>query len=1144
MNEENIFKIDKNTRKYFDVNSQYRNRNLYPNPNDFVIPSSASTSNILLDPILSSLSFTASSSPVGDNFTLISPVSSDPDHYLDPPFSDYLQNQVVALSGNEPDIENFYNGNTLQLFGNQFHRIIKYDPIRKYAVVDTPYNPPNTSNIPINSQYFIIKSPSYFTSAVNINDYISSSGSVNKINLLNRSPSFIDDFYKGEYIIFSGSNKTALVTSYKANPNTIVYSQNNTESFSSILSTTREQGFRFISTKTAALNYMEIVLNSADYNTSHRTIQFKIYKGSGLNNNLMYQSVYNISNTNSIPFRFIPTSTLVLKNNIFYTVSLKDISSGGINTGYVYLFGIKSGGNFVTYNSFIYPHLEVVATSSGVSTWSQPNSYGYSEYISTQNKQQYSFIPNKTDYLAYLDLTLMSFDSVNNRLLEIEIYIYGVNGTLVTSGNAYVENILDKPTSVRFMISDVLAYSASIIPEENFTFSNKNSWILYNYSNLLPINSLLISQYPPTVNYDSSFILPNDLESVLEVNIYITGDVNFSSIPSNKILFKIYDHDTKEDLNYTVDPSGLNSDFNNTLKFTINDNSKLFKNQNLDLVLFITEDGYILKPYNNIFYQFTFSYISTNSGIKLGEGANYTLTLKDLSTTPGYINLFGIKTPLNPYFTFNTEVYPQMDLIGSSKLWSQDTSESRLEISNQYDSQKNGYYFTPEISGPLTSMNITLTTFKSVGEKQMNIYIIDSLGSLIYSSIFNIPNISKKTKFNFIIDQPPNLIEDEEYILFITDSENNNGQIYLYGQDTDLTYKSYNDLQSVYPQIELFVSVPETVYIQPNMISDREILNSGTEYGYIFIPNISGYVNKIGISLISFDLSGKRNVEIQIYNGNELTDMPMLPVSPPITVDIFNTSFNTMFNINFDLTDLNIPLLNQNSVYTFSIKDVTSTGNSTGSITVFGVPIDQEYQGINGSVYPTINFYMPTFVLTFTPAIPYDSFIGGNMDMIEFNSKAVENATSLLTNTNLSLTKQTYYKIRLINLIMPNQVLDTDYGGALDSYPYVYVAFYNEGFKGNINTLMSNNSNSALALFKVFIDKEVYETKKYFFTFEAEQSGDNGQIIYFRPDRDVRFRVFLPSGETVSFKTKDNDLYRELNPLIQVSCTFEIISSE
>ncbi len=121
--------------------------------------------------------------------------------------------------------------------------------------------------------------------------------------------------------------------------------------------------------------------------------------------------------------------------------------------------------------------------------------------------------------------------------------------------------------------------------------------------------------------------------------------------------------------------------------------------------------------------------------------------------------------------------------------------------------------------------------------------------------------------------------------------------------------------------------------------------------------------------------------------------------------------------------------------------------------------------------------------------------------------------------------------------MLPNQVLNVGNGGKLDSYPYILVEFFNAGYQGNVNALSSNNPFAVSAVFRIYIDRYLYDIPSEFFYIEGPK---NEQIISFRPDQDVQFTLLLPNGEIIEYSTPDNLSPDAPNPLLQVNALFSI----
>ena len=177
--------ISPNICKYLDIDSTYRNRRLYPNPNQFVIPLNYPSRNenpaTAIDPIVDSIPYTGSSNPVGSNTTQSS-VGLPPNQ--------------VTLDSQEPAIDNYYINNVLQLtqFPTNYYNITAYNGTSKVATVNgviggTVF----TGTVNSGAPGFVVPSTTVFA--------------------LDTSASTVDNIYDGLFLVFtSGANAGQIVT--------------------------------------------------------------------------------------------------------------------------------------------------------------------------------------------------------------------------------------------------------------------------------------------------------------------------------------------------------------------------------------------------------------------------------------------------------------------------------------------------------------------------------------------------------------------------------------------------------------------------------------------------------------------------------------------------------------------------------------------------------------------------------------------------------------------------------------------------------------------------------------------------------------------------------------------------------------------
>lgn len=115
------------------------------------------------------------------------------------------------------------------------------------------------------------------------------------------------------------------------------------------------------------------------------------------------------------------------------------------------------------------------------------------------------------------------------------------------------------------------------------------------------------------------------------------------------------------------------------------------------------------------------------------------------------------------------------------------------------------------------------------------------------------------------------------------------------------------------------------------------------------------------------------------------------------------------------------------------------------------------------------------------------------------------------------------YSIELISLILPNVTLSTTgIGGRVINVPYVYVEFYKMN-ESSHNLIYSNNPNSKNAVFLVILDDY---PQTFSSPYVRVDGGMQKQIIKFKPNDSLSFRVVMPNGELFSTQTED-----DLSPL-------------
>lgn len=129
------------------------------------------------------------------------------------------------------------------------------------------------------------------------------------------------------------------------------------------------------------------------------------------------------------------------------------------------------------------------------------------------------------------------------------------------------------------------------------------------------------------------------------------------------------------------------------------------------------------------------------------------------------------------------------------------------------------------------------------------------------------------------------------------------------------------------------------------------------------------------------------------------------------------------------------------------------------------------------------------------------------------------------------------YQIELLNIIIPNKILNCGLGSRIAFYPYIYVELSNisGSSSGMKNSIYSNNPNATSMVFRVPIYDVQNPTNSSF----VKLDGDGmTQTLKFKPNDSIFFSVHLSNGEL--FKTLESETYSPLNPNpeIQISAAF------
>ena len=525
--------------------------------------------------------------------------------------------------------------------------------------------------------------------------------------------------------------------------------------------------------------------------------------------------------------------------------------------------------------------------------------------------------------------------------------------------------------------------------------------------------------------------------------------------------------------------------------------------------------------------------LSVNTTLMTTPPNQYTISLRDVSlpSNYGFIQIFGYSSSeiSSPYSIINSTTFPTSDASNATtsySMLSDLTYRDFIDPSTTY-----GFFFSPSVSGKLIYINILLTSYDQSGIRTLRCRIKNGAGigfPTIASVDVDVPNTDRQiVQLSF---GNPNLIGGNDYTLTIDDISSGgslSGIVYFYGIPSDLTFTSYNT--SVYPQLSIFCGTVGNIVSQPNFPSIMSPVGN-IDQGFLMLSLFSGNLTAISFRLTSFEgVSSGRTIFLKILDGSGLA-------APVIYSDTFTIS-NTSGIIDYYI-QLNVPypaIIAQN-FYTIVINDTTAGGTLTGGIFFFGINPTSQYTSYSFPLYPKLTVDTPSAIITLSPPKNLSKFVGGNADNIEFNIQALENSNTLKYNS-LPISRTAYWAIGLKFLIIPNKLIGVSIGGKLDAYPHIYVELYNDGFVGSQQTEYSNNPNSNLALFRVAIDKYIYDSPRDFFTLKNKGAP---QIVKFRPDQNTRFRLRLPDGTILQWAQQDYTSPQTPNQFLQVFALFTL----
>lgn len=127
------------------------------------------------------------------------------------------------------------------------------------------------------------------------------------------------------------------------------------------------------------------------------------------------------------------------------------------------------------------------------------------------------------------------------------------------------------------------------------------------------------------------------------------------------------------------------------------------------------------------------------------------------------------------------------------------------------------------------------------------------------------------------------------------------------------------------------------------------------------------------------------------------------------------------------------------------------------------------------------------------------------------------------------------WDVDLVNVSLPNKILNAGHGRRIAYYPYVYIELENMA-TSSVSYLSSNNPNIGKAMFRCVIKDVSSPINSAFVNIDADKIK---QTVDFKPNDNLKLTVRLPNGDI--WKTLSTDTLAPIEPnnLLQVSACFK-----
>lgn len=301
-------------------------------------------------------------------------------------------------------------------------------------------------------------------------------------------------------------------------------------------------------------------------------------------------------------------------------------------------------------------------------------------------------------------------------------------------------------------------------------------------------------------------------------------------------------------------------------------------------------------------------------------------------------------------------------------------------------------------------------------------------------------------------------------------------------------------------------------------ITDPTDMSPGGVNPRIFVPSGS-YQDHAYPSHILYNETRDDFRRITNYNGT--THLLTIDTSTPVPTWTVGDSFSIR-----RAAPIVVSTIGASTTTTLTLPSADPNRNYVGD---FVRVRSTAYGNAGSSIYRRIISYSSN-IATVSP--PFTIPPTGKAEILQFTEDNLN--PFVYSGSTVSQQEMTCYELELLNLVLPNTVLNVGSGGRIAFYPYVYLEISNEtaAGAGTKHSIYSNNPHSTRAVFRVSVDDV---PNPVFSSYVRIDGGGMVQTLKFKPNDNLRIKVTLPRGEVFDTRVAERFSPLRPNPSIQVS---------